>query len=58
MQVAEKAEAVVVNPDDQDKLKDWARQQGLELQTDPNLRLGVRIVSQRGNERKTRCRSG
>ena len=49
MQVAEKAAAVVVNPDDQDKLKDWARQQGLELQADPNLHLGVRLVGQRGN---------
>lgn len=49
VQVAEKAVAVVVNPDDQDKLKDWVRQQGLELQTDPNLHLGVRIVSQGGN---------
>ena len=49
MQAAEKAAAVVVNPDDQDKLKDWVRQQGLELQTDPNLHLGVRLVSQRGN---------
>jgi V/A-type H+/Na+-transporting ATPase subunit E len=49
MQVAEKAAAVVVNPDDQDKLKDWARQQGLELRTDPNLHLGVRLVGQRGN---------
>ncbi len=49
MQAAEKAAAAVVNPDDQDKLKDWARQQGLELQTDPNLHLGVRLVGQRGN---------
>lgn len=49
MQVAEKAATAVVNPDDQDKLKNWARQQGLELQTDPNLHLGVRIVGQRGN---------
>ena len=49
MPVAGKAEAAVVNPDDQDKLKDWVRQQGLDLQTDPNLHLGVRIVSQRGN---------
>lgn len=49
IQVADKAVAVVVNPDDQDKLPDWVRQQGLELQTDPNLHLGVRIVGQRGN---------
>jgi V/A-type H+/Na+-transporting ATPase subunit E len=46
--VAPGAAALVVNPDDQDKVKDWAREQGLELQTDPHLRLGVRIVGQSG----------
>jgi V/A-type H+-transporting ATPase subunit E len=48
MHVTSGAAALVVNPDDQDKVKDWARQQGLELQTDPQLHLGVRIVSQKG----------
>jgi V/A-type H+-transporting ATPase subunit E len=48
MQVAPGAAALVVNPDDQEKIKDWARQQGLELRTDPQLHLGVRIVSQGG----------
>jgi vacuolar-type H+-ATPase subunit E/Vma4 len=49
LQMAAGAQAVVVNPDDQDHLKDWVKQQGLELQTDPQLHLGVRIVSQRGS---------
>jgi V/A-type H+-transporting ATPase subunit E len=48
LSVASGAESLVVNPDDQDMVKDWARQQGLELQTNPELRLGVRIVSQGG----------
>jgi V/A-type H+-transporting ATPase subunit E len=42
------AQVLVVNPDDQDKVKGWAREQGLELQTDPHLHLGVRLVSQGG----------
>jgi V/A-type H+-transporting ATPase subunit E len=48
MAVAGAAKAVVVHPDDQDKLRDWAQQHGLGLETDPELRLGVRIVSQSG----------
>jgi V/A-type H+-transporting ATPase subunit E len=48
LSVAAGAKALVVNPDDQDKVKDWVRQQDLELQTDPELRLGVRLVSQGG----------
>jgi V/A-type H+-transporting ATPase subunit E len=44
MKVADAAEAVVVHPNDRERLSHWARQQGLELQTDPELRLGVRIV--------------
>ena len=47
LNVAGEAKALVVNPDDQDKVKDWAREQGLELQSEPQLHLGVRIVSQR-----------
>jgi V/A-type H+-transporting ATPase subunit E len=48
MSVAPGAAALVVNPDDQEKVKNWAIEQGLELQTDPHLRLGVRLVSQNG----------
>ena len=48
LEVAEAAEAVVVHPDDKEKIRDWAQQQGLELRTDPDLRLGIRIVSASG----------
>jgi V/A-type H+-transporting ATPase subunit E len=48
MHVAAGPQILMVNPDDQEKMKDWAREQGLELQTDPHLHLGVRIVSQGG----------
>lgn len=48
MGAAAAAETVVVHPHDQEKLSGWARQKGLELQTDPQLRLGVRIVSRGG----------
>jgi V/A-type H+-transporting ATPase subunit E len=48
MKIADGAEAVVVHPNDQERLSDWARQQGFELQTDPGLRLGVRIVCHNG----------
>ncbi len=43
-------EALVVHPDDRDKLSSWAVQKGLELRTDPKLHLGVRIVA-RGGQR-------
>lgn len=46
--VAAAAETVVVHPHDQEKLSAWARQKGLDLQTDPELRLGIRIVSRGG----------
>ena len=39
------AEAVVVNPNDTAILSGWAMQKGIEIQTDPKLRLGVRLVS-------------
>ncbi len=42
------AEALVVNPDDRDKLDAWAKRKGLALQTDPGLHLGVRIVASGG----------
>jgi V/A-type H+/Na+-transporting ATPase subunit E len=48
LQVVELAETVVVHPDDREKLGAWALAKGLELQTDSELRLGVRIVSRRG----------
>jgi V/A-type H+-transporting ATPase subunit E len=38
-------EAVVVHPDDRDKLAGWAVQQGIELRTDPEIHLGARIIS-------------
>jgi V/A-type H+-transporting ATPase subunit E len=50
MGVAEAPEALVVHPHDKEKLGDWARQKGLELQTDPELRLGIRIVSRNGKK--------
>jgi V/A-type H+-transporting ATPase subunit E len=42
------AEALVVHPDDRDKLSAWAKQKGVALQTDPGLHLGVRIVASGG----------
>jgi V/A-type H+/Na+-transporting ATPase subunit E len=48
MGVAVGATAVMVHSHDQEKLRDWARQQGLDLQTDSDLSLGVRIVSRDG----------
>jgi V/A-type H+-transporting ATPase subunit E len=42
------AEAVVVNPGDREMLRDWAVQRGIELRTDPEVRLGVRIVGRSG----------
>jgi V/A-type H+/Na+-transporting ATPase subunit E len=48
LRVAAGAQAVVMHPQDQEKLSEWAQQQGLEARTDPLLRLGVRIVSDSG----------
>jgi V/A-type H+-transporting ATPase subunit E len=48
MGVAETAETLVVHPQDKEKLGDWALHRVLALQTDPELRLGVRIVSRSG----------
>jgi V/A-type H+-transporting ATPase subunit E len=36
--------AVVVHPDDEERIHEWVMQKGLELRTDPGLRLGVRVV--------------
>jgi V/A-type H+/Na+-transporting ATPase subunit E len=49
MDVAPGVEAVVVHPQDQEKLRDWAQHHGLDLQTDPDLHLGVRLLSRGGN---------
>jgi V/A-type H+-transporting ATPase subunit E len=48
IKAAQGAEVLVVHPDDRDKLSAWAKQKGLTLQTDPGLRLGVRIVASGG----------
>jgi V/A-type H+-transporting ATPase subunit E len=45
LKAAEGGEVVVVNPDDKAKIHRWAAQKGLELSTDPGLRMGVRIVN-------------
>ena len=50
MKVLEAPEAVVVHPDDQTRISAWANQNGLELRTDPGVRLGVRMVA-RGGQR-------
>ncbi len=41
---AEPAEALVVHPNDEGRMSGWAKQKGLQLRTDPGIRLGVRIV--------------
>jgi V/A-type H+-transporting ATPase subunit E len=38
-------EVVVVHPEDEQKIRTWAERRGLELLTDPDLRIGVRIVN-------------
>jgi V/A-type H+-transporting ATPase subunit E len=48
MKAVEAPEAVVVHPNDKAKLTAWATRKGLDLQTDPGLRLGVRIVAHGG----------
>ncbi len=47
---AKPAEALVVHPDDKVRMTGWAKQKGLQLRTDPGIRLGVRIVV-RGGQR-------
>jgi V/A-type H+-transporting ATPase subunit E len=41
----EGGKVLVVHPADEDKIHNWAAQKGLELRTDPGLRMGVRIVN-------------
>jgi V/A-type H+-transporting ATPase subunit E len=36
---------VIIHPDDEEKIHNWAAEKGLELRTDPGLRMGVRIVN-------------
>jgi V/A-type H+-transporting ATPase subunit E len=48
MQAVAGTEAVVASPEDRERLSDWASQRQLKLQTDPKLRLGVRIVGRSG----------
>jgi V/A-type H+-transporting ATPase subunit E len=48
LKVAPGAQAVIVHPDDQEKLSGWALPRKLEVRADPELRLGVRIVSHSG----------
>jgi V/A-type H+-transporting ATPase subunit E len=45
IQAVDAAEVVVVNPADAAILGHWALQKGIEIRTDPELRLGVRLVS-------------
>ncbi len=40
----EAPEALIVHPDDKTKLDPWAKRKGIELRTDPGIRLGVRMV--------------
>ncbi len=44
----QRAEALIVHPDDRDTLSDWARAKGLALETDAELHLGIRIVGMGG----------
>ena len=46
----EEPEALVVHPDDKDKLSSRAKQKGIDLRTDPGLHLGLRIMA-RGSRR-------
>jgi V/A-type H+-transporting ATPase subunit E len=48
LKAVETAEAVIVNPRDQENLRDWAKAKGLELRVDPGLRLGVRMETRGG----------
>ena len=50
LKAAAGAEKLVVPPDDRERLMGWAQDRGLDLQTDPQLRLGVRIVCRGGRQ--------
>jgi V/A-type H+-transporting ATPase subunit E len=40
--------ALVVHPADKEKILGWAARKGIELRTDPGLKLGVRILNRHG----------
>ncbi len=42
------AEAIVVNPSDRGHLEGWAGAKGLEVRTDANIKLGVRLIAKGG----------
>jgi V/A-type H+-transporting ATPase subunit E len=48
LKAVEEAEAAVVHPDDEELMREWAVQRGVDLRTDPGLRLGVSIVDGSG----------
>jgi V/A-type H+-transporting ATPase subunit E len=48
LKAVELGKAVVVHPDDEEKIHDWAAKKGLEIRTDPGLRVGVRIIDGSG----------
>lgn len=45
------AEAVIVHPDDAERLQSWATQQGVKLETSEDVRLGVVAVAKGGKTR-------
>ncbi len=58
MKAIEAAETAIVHPSDQLKLGGWAKQKGLKLGTDLELRLGVRIVAHGGQRSVENCLPG
>jgi len=50
MKAAAEPQNLVVPPDDGEKLVDWAQDHGLDLETDPHLRLGVRLICGGGRQ--------
>ena len=58
MQTVEEPKAVIVHPSDKPLLSGWATQKGLDLRTDPGIRLGVRIVSADGKRSVENCLPG
>jgi V/A-type H+-transporting ATPase subunit E len=48
LKAVEGAKWAVVHPEDKETMREWAAQKGLQLLTDPGLRLGVKIVDTSG----------
>jgi V/A-type H+-transporting ATPase subunit E len=48
LKTVEGAKSVVVHPQDKETIREWAAEKGLELRTDPAIRLGVKIVDTNG----------